>query len=221
MPECGNPTAALAEDDIYSEWEKRARRSGLIRVMRASQPTTLNETVTEVTKGIVGDYLDLATRELGRPLADVLEVGCGIGRLTPVIAHRADAVTAVDMTPAMLAAARDSCRQLTNVDFRCARAEQLPWHGARFDVGVSVWVLMHLLDEDRLAQVCRSLAASCRYLVLIEYERAAVPVSRWSRLRTLADYLDLLPGSAVVRRQDIDYGGDLSTAALIRLEECT
>jgi 2-polyprenyl-3-methyl-5-hydroxy-6-metoxy-1,4-benzoquinol methylase len=220
MPECGNRTAALVGDDVRAEWEKRARRNGLIRVMRASQPTELNERVTTATKTIVGDYLDLATQELGRPLANVLEVGCGIGRLTPELARRAKAITAVDMTPAMLVAAREACRPLTNVDFQCARAEHLPWQGARFDVGVSVWVLMHLLDEDRLAQVCRSLAASCRYLVLIEYERAAVPVSRWSRLRTLTDYLHLLPGSAVVRRQDIDYGGDLSAAALIRFEEC-
>ena len=76
---------------------------------------------------------------------------------------------------------------------------------------------MHLLYENALARVCRSLAESARYVVLIEYERPAVPVSPWSRLRSLADYLNLLPGSVVVRRQDLDYGGDRSTAALIRL----
>lgn len=28
MPECSNRTAALAKDDVCTEWEKRARRGG-------------------------------------------------------------------------------------------------------------------------------------------------------------------------------------------------
>lgn len=207
---------APAQEDVAREWARRAERQGLARVMRASQPTPLNSRVTAETRDIVADYLRTAAADLGRPLASALEVGCGVGRLTPTLAGQAEHVTAIDMTPRMLDAARSACAGLDHVDFTLARAEELPWRGRTFDVSVSVWVLMHLLDDERLAQVCASLAASSRYLVLIEYERARIPVSRWSRLRTLDGYLALMDGAQVVEERSLDYGGDRSTAALVR-----
>jgi hypothetical protein len=77
---------------------------------------------------------------------------------------------------------------------------------------------MHVLDDRQLADACRTIAASTRYLTLIEYEQANVPVSRWSRLRTLEEYLALLPGGHLVEEQVVDYGGDRSFAALIGFE---
>lgn len=210
--------ALLDDTEVATEWQRRARRDGLSRVMRASQPAALNHAVTEATRTIVSDYLALTATMLGRPVDSTVEVGCGVGRLTPAIAARSGQVTAIDMTERMLAAARESCAGLSNVEFVKTRAERLPLPGRTFDVAVSVWVLMHVLDPERLASVCRALAASCRYLVLIEYEHARVPVSRWSRIRSLDEYLAVLPGSTLVRRTELDYGGDHSAAALIRLE---
>jgi 2-polyprenyl-3-methyl-5-hydroxy-6-metoxy-1,4-benzoquinol methylase len=184
--------------------------------MRASQPSQLNALVTDATRRIVADYLRVVAAELRRPVASALEVGCGVGRLTPTLAGHAEHVTAIDMTPRMLDAAKAACAGLAHVDFALAPAEEIPWRGTTFDVSVSVWVLMHLLDGERLAEVCASLAASSRYVVLIEYEHARIPVSPWSRLRTLDDYLSLFTGAQVVEERCLDYGGDRSTAALIR-----
>ncbi|MGP3924281.1 class I SAM-dependent methyltransferase [Streptomyces sp. 8N616] len=205
------------DEDVTREWARRAEREGLARVMRASQPSRLNSQVTDATRRIVADYLRIAAAGLRRPVASALEVGCGVGRLTPTLADHARHVTAIDMTPRMLDSAKAACAGLTHVDFALARAEELPWRGSTFDVGVSVWVLMHLLDEEQLSRVCTSLAESSRYVVLIEYEHAQIPVSRWSRLRALDYYLSLLTGAYVVEERYLDYGGDRSTAALIRL----
>jgi 2-polyprenyl-3-methyl-5-hydroxy-6-metoxy-1,4-benzoquinol methylase len=207
-------TSVLTNDDVEAEWRRRAERAGLARVMRASQPVELNAGVTERTRRVLADLLDLAARNLGRPLRSVLEAGCGIGRLTPVIAARAQRVVALDMTAPMLEAARAACAHLPNVEYRQARLEDAGWT-EEFDVAVSVWVLMHVLDEDLLKAACHGLASSSRYVALIEYDHAHLPVSRWSRLRSLEDYLALLPGARIVATAELNYGGDRSTAALI------
>ncbi|WP_410668077.1 class I SAM-dependent methyltransferase [Amycolatopsis sp. cmx-4-68] len=209
----------VTEDEIAGEWRERARRDGLRRVMRASQPDSLNAGVTERTRAVVSGQLALVADRLGRRPRRALEIGCGIGRLTPTIAAHADRVHAIDMTPAMLDQARASCSHLPAVEFECVRADRMSLPRERYDAAVCVWVLMHVLDERRLAEACRVIAASTRYLTLVEYEHASVPVSRWSRLRPLEEYVRLLPGAEVVDEQVLDYGGDHSFAALIAIGE--
>ncbi|ACU37712.1 class I SAM-dependent methyltransferase [Actinosynnema pretiosum subsp. pretiosum] len=207
-------THALTAGEVAAEWERRAARDGLARVMRASQPTALAESTTARTRELVAGHLDRLA-----PVGSALEIGCGMGRLTPTIAARASRVLALDMTGPMLDLARAACAGLSTVDFHRAPVQEMPVPRRKFDVAVCVWVLMHVLDEDELAEACRRIAASARHLVLVEYERAHVPVGRYSRLRGLADYLELLPGARLVERRELDYGGDLSFAALIELGE--
>ncbi|HEX2301798.1 MAG TPA: class I SAM-dependent methyltransferase, partial [Pseudonocardiaceae bacterium] len=83
---------------------------------------------------------------------------------------------------------------------------------------VCVWVLMHVLDDDEVSAVCAGLCRAARHLVLIEYEHADVPVGPFSRLRSLDQYLELLPGSRLLRREELYYGADRSFAALIALD---
>ena len=211
-------TGAVTDDEVADEWRRRAQRSGLRRVMRASQPDALNDGVTARTREVVAGQLDIVAARLGHRPHRALEIGCGIGRLTPTIAAHTGELLAVDMTQSMLAQARAACAHLSTVDFSCTRIDRMTPPAQRFDAAVCVWVLMHVLDEEQLAAACRTIAASTRYLTLIEYEQANVPVSRWSRLRTIEEYLALLPGGHVVDEQVVDYGGDRSFAALIGFE---
>ena len=207
-------TQIPAPEEIAAEWRRRAGRPGLARVMRASQPAELAEATTTRTRQLVTQHL----RSLG-PVGSALEIGCGMGRITPVIAAQADTVTAIDMTPRMLELARAACAHLPGVEFLQADVQRLPWRDKRFDVAVCVWVLMHVLDDDEIARACRAIAGAARNLVLVEYEHADIPVGRYSRLRDLDDYLALLPGSRLVDRQELTYGGDRSFAGLIALED--
>jgi SAM-dependent methyltransferase len=209
----------VTEAEVTREWHGRANREGLRRVMRASQPDTLNAEVTERTRAIVGEHLATVAGLLGHRPRHALEIGCGIGRLTPTVAVHADRVHAVDMTPAMLDQARAACADISTVDFECTRIDRMAPPVARYDAAVCVWVLMHVLDPGQLAAACRTIAASTRYLTLIEYERANIPVSRWSRLRSVEEYLRLLPGGELVDLRVLDYGGDHSFAALVSFGE--
>ncbi|MEU8456038.1 class I SAM-dependent methyltransferase [Streptomyces griseoaurantiacus] len=214
-------TTPPSPEEIAREWHARARREGLARVMRAQQPPELGEAVTEETRRTLARLLKRAGQELPEGIGTVLEIGCGIGRLTPTLAAAARRVAALDMTPGMLESARTACADLDHVSLHLLRAQDLTLEdvdrlvGRPADVTVCVWVLMHLLDDAELAALFRTLSLATRHLLLIEYERAAVPVGRFSRLRPLSHFLDLLPGSRVLERHELDYGGDRSFAALV------
>lgn len=68
-----------------------------------------------------GKWADYAQRHFGRlkrPVHTVLELGCGTGSLTRLLAERGFSVTAVDLSPDMLTVAEQKCRGL-DVRFLC------------------------------------------------------------------------------------------------------
>src|SRR3712207_6761931 len=72
----------------------------------------------------------------------VLDLGCGVGRLTRVLAARAAHVTALDVSPAMLARAADLNPQLENVTWLLGDGESLAGvPDATIDAAVSHVVL--------------------------------------------------------------------------------
>lgn len=86
----------------------------------------------------------------------VLDVGCGPGALTAVLAGIVGAsnTAAVDPSEPFV----DACRRrvLPGVDVRIASAEELPYPDATFDVVLSQLVLNFLRDPERgVSEMCR------------------------------------------------------------------
>lgn len=84
-----------------------------------------------------------------------LDVGCGPGALTEVLADRlgAERVGAADPSESFVTAC---AQRVPGADVRQGAAEALPWPAATFDVVVSQLVLNFLSDADAgLAQMCR------------------------------------------------------------------
>ena len=88
----------------------------------------------------------LSTLDLAVRLDDhVLDLGCGIGRLTRVLTGRAAHVTAVDVSPGMLARARELNAQLNNVSWMLGDGETLEGvPDGSVDAVVSHVVLQHI-----------------------------------------------------------------------------
>lgn len=55
------------------------------------------------------DYVERHFRRHGRPVQTVVELGCGTGSLTRLLAKRGFRMTALDLSPDMLSAAADKC----------------------------------------------------------------------------------------------------------------
>ena len=99
----------------------------------------------------------------------VLEVGCGEGRLTALVAAQMVGehghVTGIDMTPEMLAKARAAAAEMdaANVEFVESEAEQIPFPDASFDVVISNGVVDLIPDKDAVfAEIFRVLTPGGR-----------------------------------------------------------
>lgn len=97
------------------------------------------------------------------PEAHILEVGCGTGVLTRVLAQREGvaSVTGTDLAPSLVARATDAASGLENVSFQVADARDLPFEDESFDVVVMDSVLVHVPTPERaVAEVRRVLRPS-------------------------------------------------------------
>ena len=103
----------------------------------------------------------------------VLDVGCGTGDLTLRAARRVGAAgraAGIDASPNMLSIARrKAAKNGSDVDFRVALIENLPFTDGEFDVALSSFVLHHLPDDLKLrglAEVRRVLKPGGRFVAV-------------------------------------------------------
>ena len=108
----------------------------------------------------------LAVLALMDPSWIIGDLGCGTGSLSAALAPHVAHVHAVDVSPAMLSAARARLTPLSNVTVHDGALETLPLADASLDVAVMLLVLHHVADPLRaLREVRRVLRAGGRLLI--------------------------------------------------------
>lgn len=118
-----------------------------------------------------------------------VEVGCGPGRMTSFLAHRFDRVLAVDVSPAMLAHAREHVDD-PRVEFRAVSGDRLDGvDDALADVLVCYLVLQHLpsrsLITRYLAEFARVLKPTGEAYVQLPVLNPGVRPRLWRALRSI------------------------------------
>lgn len=94
-------------------------------------------------------------RALSRSPRKALDVGCGEGRFCRMLKTHGVAVTGIDPTPALLAAARARDRECTYLE---AAAERLPFDDHAFDLVISYLSLIDIPDmQAAIAEMARVL----------------------------------------------------------------
>jgi len=179
-------------------WEERARRfaadgAGLAAVCSFGMPLFYNRAIDLCQRLALRRWLRVA------PGTRVLDVGCGIGRWSRLLAARGASVTGIDLSPTMIAEAR---RRASVAPLRgqcCFLVQDLATLQAaeKFDLVLSVTVLQHILDASALRSSLERLAEHLHEegaLLLLE----AAPERRHGncdsaifRARTRASYLRL------------------------------
>jgi len=178
----GIPAPARYVPDRY--WEDRARRfagegDGLAAVCAYGMPEYYNRAID------LEQRLALAPWLLVPPGCRVLDLGCGVGRWSRLLAARGATVTGVDISSTMIHEARRRAR-CDGIDDRCrfevGDISALEVEG-EFDLVLGITVLQHVLDPEALraalSRMSSRIAPGGR-LVLLE----AAPTSAVDRCDT-------------------------------------
>jgi len=145
----GVPAPACYLPNDY--WEDRARRfaaegAGLAAVCSYGMPDFYNRMIHRCQRLALDPWLDIT------PGTRVLDVGCGVGRWSLLLAARGAVVTGMDLSPTMIAEAKrraDASRMAARCRFLVQDLAQLD-AGDQFDLMVGVTVLQHILDPEAL-----------------------------------------------------------------------
>jgi ubiquinone/menaquinone biosynthesis C-methylase UbiE len=154
----GIPAPAIYQPGTY--WEDRAQRfaaqgAGLAAVCSYGMPEFYNRAIHLEQRLALAPWLKL------KPGARVLDVGCGVGRWSRLLARRGAVVTGVDLSPTMIAQAQrragaegvaDRCQ------FRVQDLSRLDV-GGEFDLVMGVTVLQHILEPAALRAALTAMTA--------------------------------------------------------------
>jgi SAM-dependent methyltransferase len=191
-------------------------------------PDTRAETALDLT---VLDAFVARVRDEG----EVLDAGCGAGRMARHLADRGCTVRGVDLSPRMIAAGR---RAHPDLDLTVASLADLPFEGGRF-AGVMAWYsTIHTPDEELpgvLAELVRVLRPGGHLLVAFQAGEGVVDLAesygrhghdvvleRYRRTaRTMADLLVRAGCREVVRMVRAPEGKEAEDQAVLLLTRST
>lgn len=140
-------------------------------------------------------YHGLLARHVPAGCREALEVGCGAGAFSRLMAETSERVLAIDLSPNMVGVARERSARFTNIDFRVADVLTLELPDERFDCVATIATLHHLPAAEVLPKLKRALKPGGVLLILdlLQTEglldaaasALAVPVSMCLRLARL------------------------------------
>lgn len=107
----------------------------------------------EMISKSVGEYFDIINEKIINKNTYAIDIGCGSGRWTKVMAARAGFIEAVDPSNAIFAADR-LLKNVENVRLTKASINTLPFDDETFDFAMSVGVLHHIPDTQQAMQDC-------------------------------------------------------------------
>ena len=134
-------------------------------------------------------YHHFLLKQLPSHSQTVLDIGCGTGEFSRLLANRAEKVIAVDLSPKSIEVAKQCSRQYANIDFQVADIAQWEFPQEKFDAIVSIATVHHLSIENLLHQLKAALKPHGILAILDLLERdsfrdifsdlVAVPLNWW------------------------------------------
>jgi SAM-dependent methyltransferase len=144
--------------------------------------------------------------------ARVLDVGCGSGWATRLMAQKAaqGRVVGIDISDEMVRLAAESSRDFSNVEFRAGSAEALPFADAEFTHAFSMESLYYYADMlAALREIRRVLAPAGLFVNVVDLYQENEPSHQWItqlkvpvHLLNAAEYRSLFEAAGFVNVRD-------------------
>jgi SAM-dependent methyltransferase len=117
-------------------------------------------------------YHSFLLKQLPSHYENVLEIGCGTGLFSRLLAKRADSIIAIDLSSKMIEIAKQRSRQYPNIDFQVADILKWEFPIEKFDAIVSIATVHHLPLENLLPHLKVALKPGGKLIILdlVEYE---------------------------------------------------
>jgi len=103
-----------------------------------------------------------------------LDIGCGTGAFSRLLANRSDRVVALDLSPQMIQVARERSKYCSNIEFQVADATTWEFPLEQFDCVASIATLHHLPIEKMLPKMKGALRPGGALVVLDLYKAAGL-----------------------------------------------
>jgi SAM-dependent methyltransferase len=102
-------------------------------------------------------YYSYLLRHLPSPCEESLEIGCGTGSFTRLLAYQSKRVLALDLSPQMIRIAREQSKLYTNIESQVADVLSWPFPAEQYDCIISIATFHHLPLETTLPKVKQAL----------------------------------------------------------------
>lgn len=129
--------------------------------------------------------------------AKILDVGCGPGKWSMLLAKRFGSVTAVDVSPEMVLLAKENARKngVFNVDFHAMDVSKLNFPSGVYDFVNCITVLQHIFDDECWRMAIHEMVRVTRtggHVLLFETAPsiAVIKRTRHLKIRTMRRHID-------------------------------
>lgn len=134
-------------------------------------------------------YHRFLLKQLPSKCQNVLDLGCGTGEFSRLLAERADEVTALDLSPNSIQIARQRSQQFKNINYQIADVSRWDFPPKYFDAIISIATFHHLSLEQLVPKLKAALKPGGVLIVLDLFEHhnfkdtlsdaIAVPLNWW------------------------------------------
>lgn len=134
-------------------------------------------------------YHGYLLRQLPRKMNLALDVGCGTGRFSRLLAERAESVVAVDISPEMIRIARQRSSGYRNIDYIVADVSKRHYAEESFDAVVSIAALHHLPLRPMLKALSGTLKPGGVLAVLDLVRSEETGLRLWDAMGVTANFI--------------------------------
>jgi 2-polyprenyl-3-methyl-5-hydroxy-6-metoxy-1,4-benzoquinol methylase len=124
--------------------------------------------------GVNSHYHKFLMKHIPSRCTESLDIGCGTGSLSRLLATRSDRVLALDLSPHMIQVAKTRSEAYPNIDFRVTDVTAWEFPTERFDCIASIATLHHLPLEEMLYKMKRALKNGGSLVILDLFEETGL-----------------------------------------------